>query len=78
MEGVTSARMAIVGLSADSATVVGQPLAGVALWRLRCPGRELPLVVVPGNVGGDETLAQLLGMLDRGAAASAPSGGTDS
>lgn len=73
--GITSARVATDGLSANSAVVVGQPLPGVALWRLTRDGRRphqssagLPLVVVPGNVGDDATLTQLLGRLECGPA----------
>jgi uncharacterized protein YgbK (DUF1537 family) len=67
--GITSARVATDGLAASRATVVGQPLPGVALWTLQRPGGALPLVVVPGNVGGDDTLVQLVGRLGGAAAA---------
>jgi uncharacterized protein YgbK (DUF1537 family) len=58
--GITSARVARDGLGAAWAEVIGQPAPGVALWRL-CG--ERPYVVVPGNVGDDRTLADLLAMV---------------
>jgi uncharacterized protein YgbK (DUF1537 family) len=61
--GVTSARLARDGLGADLGYVVGQPEPGVVLWRLPGP---MPYVVVPGNVGTDQTLARVLSMVDPG------------
>ncbi|MFN8519688.1 MAG: four-carbon acid sugar kinase family protein [Chloroflexota bacterium] len=57
--GITSARVAEV-LGATRARVEGQVQAGVALWTLELPERRLPYVVVPGNVGGPRTLADIL------------------
>ncbi|MDQ3402825.1 MAG: hypothetical protein M3548_05465, partial [Actinomycetota bacterium] len=59
--GITSARVARDSFGADAADVLGQPLPGVALWRL---DTGHPYVVVPGNVGDDATLATLLGKLE--------------
>jgi hypothetical protein len=59
--GITSARLARDALGADLGHVVGQPEPGVVLWRLPGP---MPYVVVPGNVGTDQTLARLLSMVD--------------
>lgn len=59
--GITSARLARDALGVDSGYVVGQPEPGVVLWRLPGP---MPYVVVPGNVGTDQTLARLLSMVD--------------
>jgi len=59
--GVTSARLARDALGVDSGYVVGQPEPGVVLWRLPGP---MPYVVVPGNVGTDQTLARLLSLVD--------------
>ena len=61
--GITSARVATDGLAASHATVIGQPLPGVALWQLARGSGHLPLVVVPGNVGADNTLALLVARL---------------
>lgn len=60
--GITSADMARRAMGAQSALVLGQAAPGVPLWSLqgpcvRFPG--LPLVVFPGNVGGDDTLADV-------------------
>jgi uncharacterized protein YgbK (DUF1537 family) len=47
------------------AVVLGQVRPGVPVWRLgpetRFPG--LPYVVFPGNVGGPETLAEIVAEL---------------
>jgi uncharacterized protein YgbK (DUF1537 family) len=59
--GITSARLARDALGADLGYVVGQPEPGVVLWRLL---GGMPYVVVPGNVGTDQTLARLLSMVD--------------
>ena len=58
--GITSARMGIA-LGAEQARVEGQVAPGVALWTLRSGDTgTLPFVVVPGNVGGDRTLVDVL------------------
>ncbi|WP_332872873.1 nucleotide-binding domain containing protein, partial [Desertihabitans aurantiacus] len=55
--GITGADVAGAGLGATSARVLGQVLPGVSVWRLTTPaGREVVQVVVPGNVGDDDTL----------------------
>jgi uncharacterized protein YgbK (DUF1537 family) len=60
--GITSADVARVGLGTRSATVLGQVAAGISVWRLTAvDGRELLYVVVPGNVGGPDALADVLG-----------------
>jgi uncharacterized protein YgbK (DUF1537 family) len=64
--GITSARLATGALSAASARVRGQILPGVPVWTLRTPAGEPSYVVVPGNVGADDTLRTIL---DRVAAA---------
>ncbi|GAA2236586.1 hypothetical protein N1031_10935 [Herbiconiux moechotypicola] len=59
--GITSADVARIGLGASSATVLGQVLPGVSVWRVTAiDGRELLYVVVPGNVGSASTLVQVL------------------
>lgn len=64
--GITSHDLASRGLDASKARVVGQMQEGmISLWRLdkdsRRPG--LPFVVFPGNVGDEDTLANVLKVL---------------
>jgi uncharacterized protein YgbK (DUF1537 family) len=59
--GVTSARLATDALAATSARVRGQILPGVPVWDLRTPLGRPAYVVVPGNVGADDTLRRILG-----------------
>lgn len=67
--GITSHEVTRRGLGAHRATVLGQLLPGVPVWRLeagpelRFPG--VPYVVFPGNVGGPESLVQAVRQLDR-------------
>lgn len=62
--GITSADVARIGLGADRALVRGQVLPGVSVWDLTTPeGRELIYVVVPGNVGEPNTIADVLSAL---------------
>jgi uncharacterized protein YgbK (DUF1537 family) len=65
--GITSSDIAVRGLGASSATVLGQLAPGIAAWRLD-PGSRLPglfYVVFPGNVGDRDSLraacARLIG-----------------
>jgi uncharacterized protein YgbK (DUF1537 family) len=69
--GITSARVAEI-LGATRARVEGQLRPGVALWTLELPERRLPYVVVPGNVGGPRTLADILAQLGAGSDPVAP------
>jgi uncharacterized protein YgbK (DUF1537 family) len=55
--GITSAVTALHGLGATAARVIGPVLPGVSYWRLP-DGRDY--LVVPGNVGGPELLAELV------------------
>lgn len=68
--GITSSDVGTRALGARRAVVLGQIRPGVPVWRLgpetRFPG--LPYVVFPGNVGGPETLAEVVAEL-RGATA---------
>jgi DNA-binding FadR family transcriptional regulator/uncharacterized protein YgbK (DUF1537 family) len=58
--GITSAEVAIKGLGARRARVLGQLLEGIALWELVLPdGRLLPYAVVPGNVGDERMLVEI-------------------
>jgi uncharacterized protein YgbK (DUF1537 family) len=62
--GITSAEVASTGIGARSAVVLGQVLPGVSVWELEArDGRLLLYVVVPGNVGGPETLVDVLDAL---------------
>lgn len=59
--GITSAEVARTGIGAPWAYVVGQVLPGVSVWRMPAyDGREVTYVVVPGNVGGPDTLVDVL------------------
>ena len=63
--GITSAEVAHTGIGATSAFVLGQVLPGVSVWRMSArDGREVLFVVVPGNVGGPDTLTRVLDALD--------------
>ena len=58
--GITSAQVAVDGLSAVSARVQGQLEPGVSLWDLNLTdGRRIPYAVIPGNVGHDGTLVDV-------------------
>ncbi|MFT4037224.1 MAG: four-carbon acid sugar kinase family protein [Thermomicrobiales bacterium] len=60
--GITSSDVGTRGLGAQRAEVLGQVRPGVPVWRLgpesRFPG--LSYVVFPGNVGGPETLREIV------------------
>lgn len=58
--GITSADVARLGLSATTAWVSGQVAVGISLWRIRRQHAEVPYIVVPGNIGGPDTLAELV------------------
>ncbi|MER3439555.1 MAG: hypothetical protein C4346_19270 [Chloroflexota bacterium] len=63
--GITSSDIGTQALGARRALVMGQIRPGVPVWRLgpetRFPG--LPYVVFPGNVGTEETLAEIVAEL---------------
>jgi uncharacterized protein YgbK (DUF1537 family) len=62
--GITSAFTLREGLGADEAEVVGPLLPGVSLWRAKgADGRSVEYVVVPGNVGTRDLLADLVTLL---------------
>lgn len=62
--GITSAEVATTALSASRARVIGQVLAGVPLWRVEAAdGQKSLQVVVPGNVGDDKALVDILGFV---------------
>lgn len=55
--GITSADVIRHGLGAASARVVGQLQPGVSAWRVAAAdGREVPCVIVPGNMGDPDVL----------------------
>ena len=58
--GITSSDMATAALGIRHATVLGALLPGVPVWRAVSPSkwRAVPLVVFPGNVGGEDDLAR--------------------
>ncbi len=58
--GITSAVALRVGFGADEADVLGPVLPGVSLWRARARNGALDYLVVPGNVGDDRLLADLV------------------
>ncbi|WP_157154990.1 four-carbon acid sugar kinase family protein [Diaminobutyricimonas sp. LJ205] len=59
--GITSADVARIGLGAESARVLGQVLPGISVWDLTAfDGHQVLYVVVPGNVGGPQTLTDVL------------------
>ncbi|GGI43867.1 uncharacterized protein YgbK (DUF1537 family) [Agromyces flavus] len=59
--GITSAEVARTGVGARAAVVLGQVLPGVSAWRMTAhDGRDVLYVVVPGNVGGADTLVRVL------------------
>ena len=61
--GITSAAAAI-RLGAQVAQVEGQLAPGIALWSLRLGrDRSMPYVVIPGNVGGPESITDVLDRL---------------
>lgn len=59
--GITSADVARIGLGARTARVLGQVLPGISVWQFQAfDGHEILYVVVPGNVGGPDTLTRVL------------------
>jgi uncharacterized protein YgbK (DUF1537 family) len=63
--GITSSDVAADALGARRATVVGQLVPGVSLWRIGPESRfpALAFVVFPGNVGGPDALRDVVGRL---------------
>jgi uncharacterized protein YgbK (DUF1537 family) len=60
--GITSSTLATDGMGIRRALVAGQAAPGIPVWRLGTEGRfpGLAYVVFPGNVGGPDTLRDLL------------------
>ncbi|WBU38088.1 four-carbon acid sugar kinase family protein [Homoserinibacter sp. YIM 151385] len=62
--GITSAEVARTGIGARSALVLGQVLPGVSVWQMDDhTGRQILYIVVPGNVGDEDTLERVLDAL---------------
>jgi uncharacterized protein YgbK (DUF1537 family) len=65
--GITAAIVLREGIGADQAEVVGPVMPGVSRWAAAWPdGRPVDYLVVPGNVGDDDLLANLVDGLVRG------------
>ena len=64
--GITSSDIGTAGLLVKRATVAGQVLPGVPVWRLgeesRFPG--MAYIIFPGNVGDDDALAKIVTMFN--------------
>lgn len=61
--GITSSDAATKGLGIKRAMVLGQAASGVPLWRCEEESSKfkgIPYVVFPGNVGGNDTLVDLV------------------
>ncbi|OOF95478.1 hypothetical protein ASPCADRAFT_397174 [Aspergillus carbonarius ITEM 5010] len=61
--GITSSDAATKGLNIKRAMIIGQAAPGVPIWRCDEPTSRhagVPFVVFPGNVGGEETLCELV------------------
>ena len=58
--GITSSDVATKGLEIRVATIIGQLIPGVPIWRSQKESRfpDLDLVVFPGNVGGPQALRE--------------------
>ncbi len=58
--GITSSDIATKGLDIRKATIIGQLIAGVPVWRSEAGSRfpQLDYVVFPGNVGGPNALVE--------------------
>lgn len=64
--GITAAEVIKRGLGAQRARVLGQVRAGVSVWRIPAEdGRELPCIIVPGNMGDVEILTDAVAWLGR-------------
>jgi len=64
--GITCSDLATEGMGVAAARVLGQVLPGVPAWKLgpesRWPG--MPFVVFPGNVGDENSVAEIVRMLE--------------
>ncbi|GAA3942528.1 four-carbon acid sugar kinase family protein [Microbacterium soli] len=58
--GITASEVIRVGLGAAEATVEGQVIPGVSVWRVETSSRAWMTTIVPGNVGETDTVATIL------------------
>jgi uncharacterized protein YgbK (DUF1537 family) len=64
--GITSAVTLLVGFRSSEATVVGPVLPGVSHWRAAVADGSLDYLVVPGNVGDETLLLELVDLVREG------------
>ncbi len=64
--GITSSDIGTKGLEVKKAEVIGQIVPGVPVWKTGLESRfpQIPYIIFPGNVGDNETLKQVVSMLD--------------
>ena len=60
--GITSSDVAVKSLGVKKATVIGQGLPGVPVWRIGPEAKfpRMPYIIFPGNVGSDEAITALV------------------
>jgi uncharacterized protein YgbK (DUF1537 family) len=65
--GITASDIATKACGVKRAMVLGQVLPGVPVWRLgeETPHPQMPYVVFPGNVGGEDAVTRIVGDLRR-------------
>ena len=63
--GITSSDLATDALGVKSALVIGQVAPGISAWRLQAEAKfpGMAYIVFPGNVGTDQTLAEVIRLL---------------
>jgi uncharacterized protein YgbK (DUF1537 family) len=63
--GITSSDTATLGLNVKKATVLGQILPGVPVWKLGSESKfpELTYIVFPGNVGDADSITQVINQI---------------
>ena len=65
--GITSSDVATAGLGIRRAMVIGSILPGIPVWSPSLESRfpDMPYIVFPGNVGGDDAIASIVEKLRR-------------
>ena len=65
--GITSSDIGTKALNVKKATVVGQILPGIPVWRLGQAGRfaRLPFIIFPGNAGSEDDLRYIVELLSQ-------------
>ncbi len=63
--GITSSDLATEALGVKSALVIGQVAPGISAWQLQAEAKfpGMAYIVFPGNVGTDQTLAEVIRLL---------------